>query len=206
MKRKSHKRRRTNPRILLVVEGETEKNYFLGIKQDPDLKKKLSALTVKVELAKKQASTDMVEQTLSLIDAADREGNPYDAVWLVFDHDHNPKRHEAWRAAQQYASLKNHIAFSSIAFEQWYLLHFAQSARPYPTSAALIKALKKFLPDYQKAQRNDFLILKDHLDKGLENANWLHQERQKEETPIYDQNPVTTVHLLVAYLLSVSGH
>lgn len=186
------------------MEGETERNYFLGIKQDPDFKKKLSALTVKVELSKKQASTAMVEQTLSLMDAADREGNPYDTAWLVFDHDHNPKRREAWMEAQKDASLKNNIAFSSIAFEQWYLLHFAQSARPYATSAALIKALKKFLPDYQKAQRNDFQILKDHLDRGLENANWLHQERQKEDTPIFDQNPVTTVHFLLAYLLSVS--
>lgn len=203
MKRKPAKKRRTNPRVLVLVEGETERNYFLAIKQDPDYKKKLAALTVEVKKTKKQASKEMVEQALKMIKGAEREDNAYDSVWLVFDHDNNPKREEAWETVEQ-AGRKINMAFSAIAFEQWYLLHFKKSGKVFQSAGELIKDLKKYFPEYEKAKQNDFAILKEKLDVAFENTTWLRDQKNDNNIPITDRNPWTDVDTLVDYLLTLN--
>jgi hypothetical protein len=202
MERKSGKKRRTNPRILILVEGQTEQYYFQAIKQDPDYKKSLAALTVEVKKSKKQASGEMTDQAVELLEIAKKENNAYNSVWLVFDHDNNPKRKEAWDKAKQ--SPDNiQVAFSAIAFEQWYLLHFKQSTKACQTAAELIVELKKHLPKYAKAKQNDFSLLKDKLDIARKNAEWLRDQHQDKQAHPADLNPVTFVDLLVGELVEL---
>lgn len=203
MRRKSGRRRRTNPRILILVEGDTEKNYFLAIKQDPELKRELAALTVEVTISNKLASSAMVDEAKKRVQKARKEGNPYDTIWLVFDHDNNNRRREVWDEAQRVDFLEDRIIFSSIAFEQWYLLHFRRSARGYPTAGKLIRELKTHLPSYEKAWKNDFQELKEHLPKARKNASWLRSQVQGLGQHTSDLNPYTNVDELVDYLVSL---
>lgn len=202
MKRRRGKKRRTNPRILILVEGETERNYFLAIKQDPVYKKSLAALTIEIKKTKKQASKEMVIQAEKMIEEAKNYNNKFDSVWLVFDHDNNPKRKETW--TRNKATNDINLIFSAIAFEQWYILHFKKSSKVFTNANTLIADLKNYYPNYAKAKQNDFLFLKNRLDEAINNAQWLRNNKKKIDVHISDQNPWTDVDKLVLYLLHLN--
>ena len=111
---------------------------------------------------------------------------------------------DAYRKAE-----KNNIktAFSSIAIEHWYLIHFKKTAKPFSTCEALIKELKKYFLEYQKTKQNDYFFLKDKLEAAFENANWLKKrmrEKIEEGKHITELNPYTDVDVLVKFLLAFS--
>ena len=131
------------------------------------------------------------------------KGNAYDSICVVFDHDNRSNRGEAYTAALQ-AGFG--IAFSSMAFEYWYLLHFVQTTRPFPTGADLIKELKKHYPNYEKGKQNDFNLLKPFLEKANANAIWSRgqmEEQLLQGTFLIDLNPYTDVDLLVGFLVGL---
>jgi len=59
----------------------------------------------------------------------------YNEVWTVFDHDNHPARKEAFDAAEEEISGKRvQIAFSSISFELYLILHFVRFYKEFQTS------------------------------------------------------------------------
>jgi hypothetical protein len=59
----------------------------------------------------------------------------YNEVWAVFDHDNHPAREEAFKQADvEIDGKKVQIAFSSIAFEYYLLLHFERIYKIFVTS------------------------------------------------------------------------
>ncbi len=204
-RRKTTPTGRTNPRILILCDGLTEKNYFTAIKQDPDYKRALAALSVDIMEAKKSEPLQIVEEALKKQRKARQERNEYNHVWVVFDHDNRPSLLEAYKLANTNGIS---IAFSSIAYEYWYLLHFKQTAKVYPTAEPLIKDLEKHIANYRKGCQNDFLILKDKLPNAQQNATWLRaQMRQHLEVGkhLTSLNPFTDVDELVAFLLAIDS-
>ena len=205
MKRRKPKQpRRTNPRILILCDGLTEKKYFLALKQDPENKRVLAALSVDIAEAKKREPIQIVEEAIKRKRKARQENNEYNHIWVVYDHDNRPKLFEAYKQAE-----KNNIqtAFSSIAIEHWYLVHFLKTAKPFTTCEALIKELKKYFPEYQKTKQNDYILLKDKLDTVFKNADWLKKQMQghiEEGKHITELNPYTDVDVLVRFLLAFS--
>jgi len=199
MRRHKREQRYTHPRILIICEGETEEQYFKGILQDADLKKQLSAIRVSVITGKDSSPLKLVKEAIKKRAAEKKEGNPFKHVWVIFDHDHHPNRKEAWEAAKK---NQIQIGFSSIAFEQWFLLHFSKSAKAFATPNQLQKELLKFYPTYQKGQANDFAFLKNNLVKAFTNANWLRTIKLQENSLVYDQNPWTDVDILVEKLIN----
>lgn len=197
MKRSSRRERQVRKRILILCEGLTEKNYFQAIKEDPDYKQRLIAVQPEVVVAKNPAPEHVVREAAERRQKALEEGNPYDAVWVIFDHDH----HANCRAAYDWARKEQISAgFSAISFECWYLLHFLQSTKAFPSADALIAELRKHYPGYQKAKQNDFAYLKGKLSSGLKNAAWLRKQRTDTEIHPTDQNPWTDVDILVIEL------
>lgn len=177
MKRGKRKERKVRNRILILCEGETEKNYFQAIKETQEYQQILSALTVKVAVAKHPAAEGLVEEAIQLAGKAAKENNKYDQVWVVFDHDNQAHRKKAYDKA----SAENYsVAFSAIAFEIWYLLHFTPTTKEFENGEMLLKELEKHYPGYKKAKQNDFANLKHKLADALKNSEWL-RERIKEK-------------------------
>lgn len=202
-RRKTTPTGRTNPRILILCDGETEKNYFTAIKQDPDYKRALAALSVDICVAKNRAPSQIVEEAIKRKRKAQQERNDYNHVWVVFDHDNRPNRMEAYQMAMD---NKVKVAFSSIAYEYWYLLHFQQVAQYFMDAGSLIKELRKHFPNYQKACQNDFVTLKDKLPTAQKNAVWLRGQTQQhldDGKHLTELNPFTDVDNLVAFLLAI---
>ncbi len=197
--------RRTNPRILIICEGLTERNYFTAIKQDPDYKRHLAAVSVDVLEAKNNDPLQIVNETIQRKKKASQEGNEYNHVWVVFDHDHRPSRRKAYDLA-----VKNElgVAFSSIAFEYWYLMHFKQTSKAFMEADTLISELRKFFPEYEKVRQNDFARLKDNLSDAFINTGWLKSQMShflNEGYHLTDLNPHTDVDDLVSLLISMGN-
>jgi len=125
-----------------------------------------------------------------------------DQTWIVFDRDGHGKIPETFRAAKK-ANIN--IAFSSISFETWILMHFEYTSKSYAKCEDLTSDnghFKKHIVDYDKALPNLFVIAtKDNgLPRAIANAEKLCTEIPRgypAGTPIYDMNPYTNFHLLL---------
>ena len=121
-KKRLTNKRKPNKRILILCEGkETEPNYFKGLKQDTYHRNKLAALRIELYDSGKNTGKELVVEAKYLKKTANAEKNPYDAIWIVIDRDGYTKHPQTFDQAN---ANKINIAFSSISFEFWFLLHF----------------------------------------------------------------------------------
>lgn len=157
------------------------------------------------------------------------EDGSYDEVWAVFDKNGHPHHPEAFALAAKKVNGKTvNIAFSSIAFEYWILLHFVQlyhtfvksqcrqedrpiacgTGRP-PTDCHGVRCIygylkeHRYIPNYEKSMSDLFHILAPHLSAAFVNAVWLRNARPvaQRASPLYDQNPYLDIDRLVFKLL-----
>lgn len=181
--------RQVRQRFLIVCEGErTEPNYFRAFR--------VPSLVVMVEGVARQA-LQLVNKALEL-----REAGDYDQIWCVFDRDDVPQDqfNEAIARAER---LNLHVAYSNQAFELWYLLHFH-----YYNTGITRGDYKQRLSDElsKKYEKNDetmydtLLLRQSHALKHAHNLLAQYNPRRPG-----DDNPSTTVHLLVAALNEHSG-
>jgi hypothetical protein len=188
--------------IFIACEGQnTEPNYFERIKEEVEELGAL-AITVYPDNTVTKPKTD----ALGLVEVAiEKKKDGFDELWVVFDKDGYTKHEEAFKKAQAEGI---HIAFSSIAFEHWVLLHYEQNLTPYAKSQALIDAKlaggATYFPAYAKSKTTDpYTVLQARTDIAIRNATWLRwkQGALLYKNPIYDLNPITTVDYLVGRLL-----
>lgn len=142
----------------------------------------------------------------------------YSEAWAVFDNDKFPCRKEAFDLADSCPNLW--IAYSSISFEEWLLLHFNRDSNKYECSeckcdkgkslgcdsnkgckgnrciAGRLRA-ESYIQNYSKSQGVFYHIL-DRLEQARINAAWI---RHQNAMPIYEANPFTNVDELVNRLL-----
>lgn len=204
-KRKSNKRKRlVKQRLLVLCEGETERNYFKAMREDEDFKSKMAATDITILTAKNPTPEQIIKEAIKREKEAKRENNPYQTVWVVFDHDNHAHRKSAYNEATSH-KLGFKVAFSATCFETWYLLHFVKSAKAFTEASKLIVELKKHYPNYQKARQNDFANLKGFLGEAIKNAKWLRSRVSGYGKHITDSNPWTDVDLLIIYLKSLKG-
>lgn len=114
-------------------------------------------------------------------------------VWAVFDKDGHPSLQEAFEKAEQWGV---NIAFSSLSFEQWVLLHYEKSCASFHIVACKNKTksidCNKIIPcinpddeclcgyirrnyyhNYSKSDTNIYRHLRPYLEKAIENSAWL---------------------------------
>lgn len=180
-------------KILILCEGMTEENYFNAMKEDFRLPKTIS---VDVLQSNKVDCKGVVEEAIK---KAKREG--IEKIFVVFDHDNQPKRDEAFKLA---LSKKIKVIFSSICFESWYLFHFKNSTKTFASEAELEKELKK-CTGMEKYEKNDFKhysVLKDKLAIAKSNAEnvRLSVVENNYGIEIFNLNPYTNVDELVLFL------
>ncbi len=71
------------------------------MKEDEDYKQALSAVNPQVIKAKNSTPGQVLKEAIDRAEKAIREGNPYDDVWLVFDHDNHENRKTAFDQAKK---------------------------------------------------------------------------------------------------------
>jgi hypothetical protein len=175
--------------FLIVCEGEkTEPNYFR--------KYRVPKFVVEV-LGIGGNTITVVEAAIKLKKAGKQD---FDQLWCVFDRDSFPAGR--FNAALELARQNDiRVAYSNEAFELWYLLHFI-----YTDSAIArnlyIEKLKEHLGDYKKNSEDMYDNLRGRRGIAMKNAATL-MSRYDPPNPEND-NPSTTVHLLVEELLKNS--
>lgn len=185
-KRRIRKERKS---FLIVCEGEkTEPNYFKAFR--------VASLEVKI-LGSGHVTKSLVNYTKKQVKLARNLGEYHDQVWCVFDKDSFTKE-QFNTAVQQAESLGYKVAYSNECFELWYILHYE-----YLTSGLnrkqYFKKLGKLLGrKYEKKNREMYSKLSNNQERAIRNATKL----LKRYNPIKpaDDNPSTTVHLLVQEL------
>lgn len=179
-------------KVLIVCEGEkTEPNYFNGLKNHLRLKSANVAI-----VGEGATPAKIVERAKKLEKLEKERGDPFDQVYCVFDKD----KHTDYQKALDQCAQKNYIAITSVpAFEYWLILHFRYTTSPYEDTAALVRALKKHLPDYEKNDSGIFGKVQDKLETAKKNAARSLDDRSRAKT----DNPSTNVHRLVRALQAI---
>jgi len=192
------KNRDLRKRILIICEGKrTEPLYFNGIKRDI----RSSGLNIKVMDRPKNSGLELVKHAVRLKDSAAEENNKYDSVWIVLDKDTYSKLAETFSEA---GKNNINIAFSSVSFEIWYLLHYEFTTKPWRNYSELEKELKKHISDYDKSKSDIYLILQDRTSAAVANAVRLrehHKDDIEKGKEIYELGCYTDVDVLVDILL-----
>ena len=203
----SKKKRVPPTSIFIACEGKnTEPIYFEKIKEivEEDFNLAITIYPDKNDKIHSCHALGLVEEARSRIDE-------FDEVWVVFDKNGYTKHKEAFDLAnQQIYGKKVNIAFSSISFEHWVLLHFEKSDAAFPKSKDVIERLITcgYFPEYEKKTYIDtFSKLQARTEIALENSAWLKYRLLSAgslpATPVYQLNPYTDVGVLVKRLLGI---
>lgn len=187
------KTRAFKSKVLILCEGLTEKNYFNAMKEDFRLPKTIG---VEIFQSNKVDCKGVVEEAIK---KTKRDG--FQEVFVVFDHDNQAKRDEAFKLA---SDKKIKVIFSSICFESWYLFHFKNSTKAFVSEAELEKELKKCIgmENYEKNDFKHYSILKDKLISAKSNAENVRFTviQNNHSVEVFNLNPYTNVDELVLFL------
>jgi len=184
-------------RVLIVCEGgKTEPIYFEALRKH----RRLTATEVRVCPSERGSHPkSVVECAVQLVNDAKQtehvSGDPYEAVWCVFDRDSHANIHEAIDRAD---AREFRLAYSNPCFELWYLLHYEYTTAHINSRTALSKVNKR-IPEYGKsANVYDQLIALQSA--AMSNAEKLKQHHESSGGLNRESNPHTTVDELVTYL------
>lgn len=197
--RRQGKKRKLKPYILIVCEGQTEEIYFKSIKED--IEKSDYTFEVIVKETDKTTAVELVELAQSQISKDDKDAQ----YWAVFDRNGYTKHAEAFKVSKK-RGKEIDIAFSSICFEHWVLLHYEKNSTPFSKCKNVIDYLDSsgLYPDYEKATVI-YHNLKNKIDRAMENAAWLRHKMEYELKQnggeIYKVNPYTNIDKLVSILI-----
>lgn len=177
MPRKTNKKK-ANKTILLVVEGQTEKEYFLELKSC----EKLLGITIIPKVASHSSMSNILE--CAIREASDKV---YDSIWCVFDRDvslHSKVTVKAKNLESKAIRKGIKIADSFPSFEVWFLLHYVIPQYSYSKQDELINDLKKYIPDYEKGKKI-YSKLKPLQKTAGENAKKLDSEEYETYCRVY---------------------
>lgn len=196
--------------LYILTEGHTEEAYFSRIKEilgdEEEWKYSVTVEVREIVDGSKQDPVGMVKE-------AKKSVNEYSEVWVVFDkdsRDDDVNRDNRNLEAMELASKsKVKVAFSSISFEEWVLLHFEKSTTAFQRSDCESRSTKKnpvvctcngtictstyikqnYYPTFVKGKAKLYDDLSDKRDIALEFSAWLK----------YHHSPITNYHLLNPY-------
>lgn len=186
-------------RILIVCEGEkTEPFYFKGLCNS------LSLHTANIEITGDCGSSpqSIFEKAQEVFKKAEKEQNPFDRVYCVFDKDGHHGYDETIRKINSKKPKDTFFAITSVpCFEYWLLLHFQRTTRPFNTATEVISELRQFIPNYEKGDSDIFGNIQKLIHSALHNAKFANEEACRN----YTDNPSTSVVTLVDKLLNLKN-
>lgn len=197
---RSRNTRQLNLKILILCEGQTERNYLLELKNQLP-REKQRGIKIDVEHFKRNDPLNLVKEAIRRKQKARYEGAPYDHIWVAFDNDNLPNRDRAFFKARP-NSIE--IAYSSFNIEFWFLLHFEYSTRQFTNGDDVKNNLKQnFITNYEPGKTRLLPVLEGLLGTALDNADRLRQHKQTDidsGVQIWDLNPYVTIDKLVKFI------
>ena len=192
-----------NKRILIVCEGQSEEIYF----------KSFDVVSLDVKCIDSKGLSK-----IQLVDFCDKTVNDYkektvifDEVWCVFDMD--VKRGEKEfadydNAIKSAKSKKFNVAYSNDAFELWFYLHYQYTDQQHLRTFYYEQLSNLWNINYERSGKTvdhcKAIYGKLMVDKQANQQNAIkHAEKLHNnliDLPYSQQNPVTTVYLLVKQL------
>lgn len=187
--------------IFIACEGRsTEKNYFqmIGELFGDELNYVLTVYPDENEAKPKSTPLGLITEAIN------RNDEGFDELWAVFDKDGYTKHEDAFESAKE---NNVRIAFSSIAFEEWVLLHFGRFFRPFSKSDCKNEDKKyiecgshkqpgdclgancvagymrehNLFSDYTKSSNKSiFPFLRNKTNNAIKNAAWLRYKIRNE--------------------------
>jgi hypothetical protein len=193
--------RQYKKRLFIVCEGKkTEPNYFKQLIAQYNFRGK--PVYVRVIDTIKNTPKELVDEAKKLIEIDE------DEAWAVFDKNGYTKHHEVFGKAKA-GKKKINIAFSSISFEFWLLLHFEYTTRPFYRAEELITYLKQkgYFSEYNKADKDIFSPVRDKVPTAIKNAKKVRTfqiDANNFDTKAYQMNPYTNVDELLEAIDNIS--
>lgn len=191
---------RVNQRILILCEGVTEYIYAKSLQMD--LPRSLQrGISIEIIYQSQNDPKSLALEAKRKARAAQQERNPYNTVWIFFDNDNSPNLSEAFKIIQK-EGFK--VAYSSICFEHWFILHFESCARPFNNGKEALRYLQKLWPQYHKTKSNAYKELRNRLEQAVSRAVVIMQN-QTDDVEIHNKNPYFTVQELINYFEKMKG-
>ena len=181
--------RKVNERVLIFCEGEkTEPNYFNSLIRECDFPGRL--IEVRVIKINKNTLRELV------IEAKKYRPSSTDHFWVVADKDGYTKHPESFDKAR---ANNINIAFSSISFEVWILLHYEFTTREFAKSDDVIRYIKHKHDEYEKNDEKIYKKVSQYTDNAIQNAIRLRKyiKSANPDIAVYLMNPYTNVDELV---------
>lgn len=198
-------KKRTPPlSVFIACEGSnTEPLYFEKLNEIMEDEDNYPyAITVYPD---KEVDENPKTDAIGLVNVAIERKEDFDELWVVFDKDGYTKHKEAFELAKEH---NINVAFSSISFESWVLLHFERCNVSFAKSANIIDGKfhnnDRYLDDYAKSgDYNVYPKIQDRTKNAFENASWLRNwlNSNNHNYTIYEVNPYTDVDSLVKKLM-----
>lgn len=187
---------------LIVCEGEkTEPEYLKALRIDCDL----NPANIKIVPAERNDPVSIVRQAIKTCRSSPGE---FDRVFCVFDRNGHANYQQALDLVANSRFGRRGILMANTSvpcFEIWILLHYGYSTAPVIASGGrsacdnVVAAVRRHLPEYEKAFGDTFEKIKPMLETAITNADRLAAHNQGAGS----DNPATTVHELVKYLRSL---
>lgn len=189
--------RRPNKRILILCEGVTEQLYATSLRAS--LSRNLQrSISVEVSVVDHSDPLNLVKEAIAKNRKARKEKNPYDSIWLFFDHDNSSQLRDAFELIDR-ESFK--FAFTSLCLEHWFILHFEDCGRAFQRGEEVLRHLRGLWPEYHKTKLNHFRFLKEQLSVAIERANRING--REEDNQAYEKNPYCSIPGLISYFHSL---
>ena len=198
IKKRGTNRRKLKPVYLIIAEGKN-KTEVLYLSHFQDQGKSYS-----IRFAKAGYKTDVDSLYNVLIakwEELDLSAKKGDLGFVILDIDNDPLKAQKVSAPVQ--SNKNtavRFVVSNPTFEVWLLLHFKYSTKQYKDGNAVIKDLRRYLPNYEK-NRDCFEVCKDKMKDAVDNSTKLAENYDDNEWPSIECNPRTDIGDLISCFL-----
>ncbi|MDU7563650.1 MAG: RloB family protein [Acinetobacter baumannii] len=182
--------------IYVLVDGECEQDYLLSIKTVEPFKSILSSQ--KVKIAQDIPKTKSLDAQFNAVSEA---LDDYDRVFWIVDYDVIrketlmqkkgtqtslekfsvlSKKFKGLTSLKKYKDKEAYVLINNPSIEFWYLLHYENTSKLYPTSEAVEKKLATHLASYtkndEKFRKSIFSLLQANLENAIQNAKLLVQD------------------------------
>lgn len=189
-------------RVFIVVEGETEQQYFRSFSM-PTAEVSLECLTPD-KGSDPRAVLDTLERILERARAKGqlRSGDP---AWAVIDRDNwtESQINELFQWAYGAGRKDRGVGFSDPQFEFWILLHFSDGAGG-ATQQDCLSRLSQYIPNYQKAQLSQLPLTLEEKQTAVTHGYSRLKDEPKSLSELTDvPRGITSVHFLVEKLLKL---
>lgn len=131
------------------------------------------------------------------------ESEGHEEGWAVYDLDGHPAQEAARQLSLTPPVIQ--IAFSSIAIEHWFLLHFVRDDTAYPKSEDV--PINVHIPGYTKTTKGAVAVFQQtysRLEIALENAGWLRSKYTGNPAPFHTYHPYVSTDLLMKSLFNIA--